>query len=145
MDAMYRLDAIYPELKENDNAFASLVAICWLVLADKLVHPLETKLLYKLYDRYVKLRRDDIRFVCDRIEKAAMTEAHLQWLMTFLGASLTPERKTGFILKIWAISYADENLHQSEHAAIRQVTKLFGMAEMEAKQLHNEGKAMTAL
>jgi len=78
MDAMYRLDAIYPELKENDNAFASLVAICWLVLADKLVHPLETKLLYKLYDRYVKLRRDDIRFVCDRIEKAAMTEAHLQ-------------------------------------------------------------------
>ena len=34
MDAMYRLDAIYPELRENDNAFASLIAIVWLFLVD---------------------------------------------------------------------------------------------------------------
>ena len=42
MDSMYRLDAIYPELRENDNAFVSLIAIVWLFLVDKRMHPADT-------------------------------------------------------------------------------------------------------
>jgi uncharacterized tellurite resistance protein B-like protein len=142
---MYRFDAIYPQLKENDNAFASLIAICWLILTGKMIHPLETKLLYKLYDPFVKLRRDDIRFICNRIEDDAMTEKHLEWLMMFLGTSLTIERKTGFIRKMWAIAYSEEKLHRAEPTAIKQMAKLFGMTQAEAEQLHNEGKAMAGL
>jgi uncharacterized tellurite resistance protein B-like protein len=142
MDAMYRLDAIYPELKENDAFFLSLIGICWLILADKLIHPLETRLVYKLHEPLVKLRRDDIRLICDRIEKQGMNDQHLHWLMMFLGTSLTPERKTGFVRKMWAVAFSDTQLHQSEVLAIRRVASLFGMEDEQIEGLRIEGKAM---
>ncbi len=140
MEAMFRLDAIYPDFKENDNAFASLIILCWLMLADKRLHPLETRLLYKLYAPHLKLRRDDIGFITGRIEDAGMSVKHVDWLVSFLGASVTPERKSAIIRKMWALAYSDHKLHEAEVQAIRDVGKLFKFTAAEIELLQDEGK-----
>ncbi|WP_337660009.1 tellurite resistance TerB family protein [Anderseniella sp. Alg231-50] len=142
MDSMYRLDAIYPELRENDNAFASLIAIVWLFLVDKRIHPTDTRMLKRLYDPYIKLRGDDITFVSERLTLNPMDQSHIEWLASFLTTSITPERRAGFIRKMWTIAYSDRDLHEAELEVIRKASRIFALTDQEAEQLHEEGKAM---
>lgn len=142
MDSMYRLDAIYPELRENDNAFASLIAIVWLFLVDQRLHPADTRILKRLYDPYIKLRGDDILFISERLTHSAMNQSHIQWLTSFLTTSITRERRAGFIRKMWTIAYFQGDLHDAELDVIRQAARLFALTNQEADQLREEGKAM---
>ncbi len=142
MDSMYRLDAIYPELRENDNAFASLIAIVWLFLVDKRIHPADTRMLRRLYEPYIKLRGDDILFISERLTLIPMDQSHIQWLASFLTTSITPERRAGFIRKMWTIAYSDHDLHEAELEVIRKASRIFALTDQEAEQLHEEGKAM---
>ena len=142
MDSMYRLDAIYPELRENDNAFASLIAIVWLFLADKRIHPADAKMLRRLYDPYIKLRGDDIAFIGERLTLDPMNQSHIQWLASFLTTSITRERRAGFIRKMWTIAYSDNDLHEAELDVIRKASRLFALTDREADQLREEGKVM---
>ena len=145
MDAMYRLDAIYPELRENDAAFASLITITWLIRAENQIHPIETKLSYKLYEPYIKLRRDDIGFISKRIETENMAKVHMDWLAKFLEACLTKERKSGLVIKMWAISYADSKIHPSEVKVIRKICMLLGYSDSETEDLRDKGKSLAGL
>ncbi|MEO9876401.1 MAG: TerB family tellurite resistance protein [Anderseniella sp.] len=142
MDSMYRLDAIYPELRENDNAFASLIAIVWLLLTDKRIHPADARILRRLYDPYIKLRGDDIAFISERLTNSPMDQNHIQWLASFLTTSITLERRTGFIRKMWTIAYSDKDLHEAELDVIRQASRIFALTDREADQLREEGKVM---
>ena len=142
MDSMYRLDAIYPELRENDNAFATLIAIVWLLVADKRIHPADARILRRLYDPYIKLRGDDIAFISERLTTGPMDQNHIQWLASFLTTSITRERRTGFIRKMWTIAYSDSELHEAELDVIRKASRIFALTDREADQLHQEGKAM---
>lgn len=145
MDSMYRLDAIYPELRENDNAFASLIAIVWLILADNRIPPTEARILKRLYEPYIKLRGDDIHFISERFEQCPMDQCHIQWLVSFLATSITPERRTGFIRKMWAIAYSDAKLHEAELAVVRQASCVFAVTDQETEQFREEGRAMAGL
>lgn len=142
MDSMYRRDAIYPELRENDNAFASLIAIVWLFLADKRIQPTDARMLRRLYDPYIKLRGDDIAFISERLTLTPMDQSHIQWLASFLTTSITRERRAGFIRKMWTIAYSDSDLHEVELDVIRKASRVFALTDREADQLREEGKAM---
>ncbi len=144
MDSMYRVDAIYPELRENDNAFASLIAIIWLFLDDRRLHPADSKILKRLYDPYIKLRGDDIRFVSKRLTVNPIIQDHIQWLASFLTTSITHERKAGFVRKMWTIAYSHNDLHEAELDVIRKASRLFALTDQEAEQLRQEGEAMAS-
>lgn len=142
MDSLYRIDAIYPELRENDNAFASLIAIVWLFLVDKRIHPTDTRMLKRLYDPYIKLRSDDILLISERLTLSPMDQSHIQWLASFLTTSITRERRTGFIRKMWTIAYSDGDLHAAKLEVIRKASPIFALTDREAEQLREEGRAM---
>ncbi len=142
MDSMYRLDAIYPELRENDNAFASLIAIVWLFVADKRIHPADARVLRRLYDPYFKLRGDDIAFISERLALSPMDQSHVQWLASLLTTSITRERRAGFVRKMWTIAYSHHDLHEAELDVIRKTSRIFALTDREADQLREEGKAM---
>lgn len=142
MDAMYRLDAIYPEFRENDNAFASLIAIVWLFLVDRRLHPADTRILKRLYDPYIKLRGDDILFISERLTQSPMDQGHIQWLTSFLTTSITRERRAGLIRKMWTIAYSHGDLHEAELDVIHQAAGLFALTDQETGRLREEGKAM---
>lgn len=142
MDSMYRLDAIYPELRENDSAFASLIAIIWLFLVDKRLHPADSKILKRLYHPYIKLRGDDILFVSKRLTVNPIVQDHMQWLGSLLTTSITRERRAGFVRKMWTIAYTHNDLHEAELEVIRKTSRLFGLTDQEAEQLRQEGAAM---
>ena len=142
MDSMYRLDAIYPELREKDNAFASLIAIVWLFLVDKRMHPADTRMLKRLYDPYIKLRSDDILFISERLTLSPMDQSHIQWLASFLTTSITRERRAGLIRKMWTVAYSDSDLHEAELDVIRKASRIFALTDREAEQLREEGRAM---
>lgn len=142
MDSMYRLDAIYPELRENDNAFASLIAICWLFLADNRIHPVEARILKPLYVPYIKLRGDDILFISERFARCPLNQAHIKWLLSFLETSISHERRTGFIRKLWTIAYSDPRLCETEMEVVNKASCIFALTNQEAEQLCNDGRAM---
>ena len=142
MDSMYRLDAIYPELRENDNAFVSLIAIVWLFLVDKRMHPADTRMLKRLYEPYIKLRGDDIAFISERLTLSPMDQSHIQWLASFLTTSITRERRAGLIRKMWTVAYSDSDLHETELDVIRKASRIFALTDREAEQLREEGRAM---
>ena len=100
MESMYRRDAMYPQLRENDNAFASLIAIVWLFIADNRIHPAEARILKKLYGPRIKLRGDDIQFIAERFTRRPADQYQIQWLMSFLSTSTSAERRVGLIRKM---------------------------------------------
>lgn len=142
MDSMYRLDAIYPELRENDNAFASLIAICWLFLADNRIHPAKARILKRLYVPNIKLRGDDILFISERLSRCPMSQTHIKWLLSFLETSISHERRAGFIRKMWTVAYSDPRLCETEMEVVSKASCLFALTDREAEQLRNEGRVV---
>lgn len=142
MDSMYRLDAIYPELRENDNAFASLIALVWLMTADKQIQPANTRILKRLYEPYIKLRGDDIQLITERFGKQPLDQHHIQWLGSFLTTSITSERRAGLVRKMWTIAYADARLHEAQVDVIHKAADLFAITVQEAEQLRQQGETM---
>ena len=143
MDCMYRRDAMYPELRENDNAFASLIAMVWLFLADDRIHPADARILRRLYVPVIKLRGDDILFISERFTRCRMEQCHIDWLLSFLSTSISSEHRTGFIRKMWAIAYSDTKLCQTEMEVIDRAASIFASTGHEAEQLRNEAKELT--
>jgi uncharacterized tellurite resistance protein B-like protein len=113
-----------------------------LLVADKRIHPADARILRRLYDPYIKLRGDDIAFISERLTTSPMDQNHIQWLASFLTTSITRERRTGFIRKMWTIAYSDSDLHEAELDVIRKASRIFALTDREADQLHQEGKAM---
>jgi uncharacterized tellurite resistance protein B-like protein len=71
-----------------------------------------------------------------------MDQSHIQWLASFLTTSITRERRTGFIRKMWTIAYSDGDLHAAELEVIRKASPIFALTDREAEQLREEGRAM---
>ncbi len=138
MESMYRRDAMYPQLRENDNAFASLIAIVWLIIADNRIHPAETRILKPLYDPDIKLRGDDIHFISQRFARRPADQYQIQWLISFLSTSITPERRAGLIRKMWTLACSDTRLCDAELEVIRKASYAFAVTDQEAEQLRNE-------
>ncbi len=116
----------------------------WLFLADSRLSPTNTAILRRLYDPYIKLRTDDIQFISERLTDTPMNEDHIAWLTSYLTTSITRERRTGFIRKMWAIAYSDPDLHEAEMDVVRKASQLFALSDQEAERLRQEGLAMAS-
>lgn len=127
LDAMHRLDAIYPEIKQNTPVFSSLILFCWLIMADGQIHPSETRLLSRLVSPYIKLRRDDVEYVCSQIENLGMTDKHAQWLVSFIQSGMTPDDKVALSVSLEQLAMADHRLHPAELAIVRNAQKMLGI------------------
>ncbi len=127
LDAMHRLDAIFPETRPETVNFGALIMCCRLILADGIVHPLETRFLTRLVAPRIKLRRDDIEFICDRVEDRCITARHLEWLISFMQSSMTPDDRTTLATALHELAMADHNLHNAELQVIDQVLQLLGL------------------
>jgi uncharacterized tellurite resistance protein B-like protein len=127
LDAMHRLDAIFPETRPESTNFGALIMCCRLMLADGIIHPLETRFLTRLVAPQIKLRRDDIEFICDRIEDRCMTDRHLEWLISFMQSSMTPADRDALAKALYGVAMADHNLHQAESRVIDQAQHLLGL------------------
>jgi uncharacterized tellurite resistance protein B-like protein len=125
-DAMYGLNAVYPEVQASTPAFATLIIFCWLIISDGLIHPAETRLLTKLVAPRIKLRRDDVEFVCNQIQERGMDERHLKWLVSFIQSGIAPDAKRELLESLDRLAMADHLLHPAEAAVIRKARELLG-------------------
>lgn len=126
-DAMYGLNAVYPEVHANTPAFATLIIFCWLIIADGHIHPAETRMLTRLVAPQIKLRRDDVEYVCKQIEDRGMENRHLEWLVSFIQSGIAPDAKQQLICSLNQLAMADQRLHPAETAVIRKARELFGV------------------
>jgi uncharacterized tellurite resistance protein B-like protein len=127
LDAMHRLDAIFPETRPETVNFGALIMCCRLILADGIVHPLETRFLTRLVAPQIKLRKDDVEFICDRIEGRCMTGRHLEWLISFMQSSMAPDDRSALAEALQELALADHNLHTAELQVIDQALHLLGL------------------
>lgn len=125
-DSMYGLSAVYPEVQSSTPAFASLIIFCWLIIRDGQIHPAETQLLTKLVAPRIKLRRDDVEFVCKQIEERGMDNRHLEWLVSFIRSGIAPDAKRELMDALNKLAMADQRLHPAETSVIRKAKGLLG-------------------
>jgi uncharacterized tellurite resistance protein B-like protein len=121
---MYGLSAVYPEVQPSTPAFASLIIFCWLIISDGHIHPAETRLLTKLVAPQIKLRRDDVEFVCQQIEERGMDNRHLEWLVSFIQSGIAPDAKHELVDALNKLAMADQRLHPAETEVIRKAREL---------------------
>lgn len=124
--SMYGLSAVYPEVQSSTPAFASLIIFCWLIICDGHIHPAETRLLTKLVAPRIKLRRDDVEFVCKQIEERGMDNRHLEWLVSFIRSGIAPDAKRELMDALNKLAMADQRLHPAETSVIRKAKGLLG-------------------
>jgi uncharacterized tellurite resistance protein B-like protein len=103
-----------------------LSSFCWLIISDGLIHPAETRLLTKLVAPRIKLRRDDVEFVCNQIQERGMDERHLKWLVSFIQSGIAPDAKRELLESLDRLAMADHLLHPAEAAVIRKARELLG-------------------
>lgn len=126
-DAMFRRDAIFPEIRSETVGFAALIVMCNLMLADGKVHPLETRCLTRLVAPDIKLRRDDIEYICDRIQDEGMVKAHLDWLVTFMQSAMPPSERQHLASALEELARSDHLVHKAEVDVIVRVRRLLGL------------------
>jgi uncharacterized tellurite resistance protein B-like protein len=127
LDAMHRLDAIFPETRPDTIDFGTLIMFCQLILADGKIHPLETRLLTRLVSPRIKLRKDDVELICSRLKERRTSDKHLDWLVTFLQSSMTPESRCELAGSLAELAIADNHLHPAELQVIQHARLLLGL------------------
>jgi hypothetical protein len=130
--AMQRRDAIFPDVEENDLVFASLIAFSSGLLAQQREKPESCSLAFTIFGEYLKLRRDDIRFICDRISNGPLSAAEWRWLSCFTTSLAPRDRRRHMIRKM--IAAAEKRETCRENAALMQsLADLFQIPAHEAR------------
>jgi uncharacterized tellurite resistance protein B-like protein len=127
LDAMHRLDAIFPETRHDTIDFSILVMFCQLIMADGKIHPLETRLLTRLVSPRIKLRKDDIELICSRLKERHTSDRQLDWLVTFMQSSMTPASRRELAQSLEELAIADKHLHPAEQHVIQRARFLLGL------------------
>lgn len=100
---------------------------CQLILADGKIHPLETRLLARLVSPRIKLRKDDVELICSRLKERRTSDKHLDWLVTFMQSSMTPESRCELAGSLAKLAIADNHLHPAELQVIQRARLLLGL------------------
>ena len=127
LDAMHRLDAIFPEMRNDTIDFAILIMFCQLIIADGKMHPHETRLLTKLVSPRIKLRKDDVELICSRLKQQRTSDQHIDWLVSFMQSSMTPAGRCELARSLEELAVADNHLHQAEQHVIKRARLLLGL------------------
>jgi uncharacterized tellurite resistance protein B-like protein len=80
----------------------------------------------------IKLRRDDVEFVCNQIQERGMDERHLKWLVSFIQSGIAPDAKHELLESLNKLAMADHLLHPAEAAVIRKARELLGESRCQA-------------
>ena len=96
----HRLDAIFPELEDNDEQFLQLIMLIWVVSENGKISMLMRRHLAKLFNPDLNFRADDLRFVSHRLKSRGISDGHVKWLCDFLIACFSDELRTKLVQKI---------------------------------------------
>lgn len=104
IDHAHRLDAIFPELQENDEQFLQLIMLIWVLGEDGTISMQKRRHLAMLFKPVLNLRADDLRFVSHRLKSCGISDSHVKWLCEFLISSFAGELRTRLVEQLNVIA-----------------------------------------
>lgn len=104
IDHAHRLDAIFPELQENDEQFLRLIMLVWVVGENGTISMNKRQHLAMLFKPGLNLRADDLRFVSHRLTSCGISDNQVKWLCEFLISSFAGELITRLVEQLNAIA-----------------------------------------
>lgn len=104
IDHARRLDAIFPDLEENDEQFLQLIMLIWVVGEDGKISMQNRRQLAGLFKPGLNLRADDLRFVSNRLKTCRISDGQVKWLCEFLTSSFAMHLRTRLVEQLNAIT-----------------------------------------
>ena len=126
LNAMFRTDAIYPDVTGSTHAFSLLIIMSKLLLDDGRINPADTRMLAKLLSPHIKLRRDDCEFVCNQIVERGMKGNHIMWLVSYMKSAMTPDRSLRLREDFDQLAFNSDRLRPAEVTVLREARRLLG-------------------
>ncbi len=104
IDHARRLDAIFPELEDNDEQFVRLIMLIWVVGENGNISMQNRRHLAVLFKPELNLRSDDLRFVSHRLKACRISDGQVKWLCEFLTSSFAMHIRTSLVKQLNAIA-----------------------------------------
>ncbi|MEO9876639.1 MAG: hypothetical protein ABJM26_05650 [Anderseniella sp.] len=97
IDHAHRLDAIFPELQDNDEQFLQLIMLIWVLSENGSISMNKRRYLAMLFKPGLNLRADDMRFVSHRLKTRGISDGQVKWLCEFMVSSFAGELRTRLV------------------------------------------------
>lgn len=104
IDHAHRLDAIFPDLQENDEQFLQLIMLIWVLGENGTISMQQRRHLAMLFKPDLNLRSDDLRFVSHRLKTCGISDGQVRWLCEFLVSSFAGELRTRLVEQLNSIA-----------------------------------------
>ena len=104
IDHAHRLDAIFPDLQENDEQFLQLIMLIWVLGENGTISMQKRRHLVMLFKPVLKLRADDLRFVSHRLNSCGISDSQVKWLCEFLISNFADELRTKLVEQLNVIA-----------------------------------------
>ncbi len=104
IDHAHRLDAIFPELQDNDEQFLQLIMLIWVFSENGSISMNKRRYLAMLFKPGLNLRSDDMRFVSHRLNTCGISDSQVKWLCEFIVSSFAGELRTRLVEQLNGIA-----------------------------------------
>jgi len=104
IDHAHRLDAIFPELQDNDEQFLQLIMLIWVLSENGSISMTKRRYLAMLFKPALNLRSDDMRFVSHRLMTCGISDSQVKWLCEFMVSSFAGELRTRLVEQLNGIA-----------------------------------------
>lgn len=104
IDHAHRLDAIFPELQDNDEQFLQLIMLIWVLSENGTISMNKRQYLAMLFKPGLNLRADDMRFVSHKLKACGISDGQVKWLCEFLVSSFAGELRTRLVERLNGIA-----------------------------------------
>jgi len=104
IDHAHRLDAIFPELQDNDEQFLQLIMLIWVLSENGSISMNKRRYLAMLFKPGLNLRSDDMRFVSHRLNTCGISDSQVKWLCEFMVSSFAGELRTRLVEQLNGIA-----------------------------------------
>ena len=103
IDHAHRLDAIFPELQDNDEQFLQLIMLIWVLSENGTISMNKRQYLAMLFKPGLNLRAEDMRFVSHRLNTCGISDGQVKWLCEFMVSSFAGELRARLIEQLKGI------------------------------------------
>jgi len=104
IDHAHRLDAIFPELQDNDEQFLQLIMLIWVLSENGTISMDKRRYLAMLFKPGLNLRADDMRFVSHRLKTCGISDGQIKWLCEFMVSCFAGELRTRLVEQLNGIA-----------------------------------------
>ncbi len=104
IDHAHRLDAIFPELQDNDEQFLQLIMLIWVLSENGTISMDKRRYLAMLFKPGLNLRADDMRFVSHRLKTCGISDGQIKWLCEFMVNCFAGELRTRLVEQLNGIA-----------------------------------------